>query len=119
MKRIAIVMIGLFCLVGRSEAEVALMLDGQLLTGVENVIYDAGQKRFAVSFSAGPRCSQPVMPPDPDQLFLSLVSQEYPVVGEIVYQSGPAVAVLSISTGSAPVACLSDALFSDRFELPG
>ncbi len=116
MQKIAIVVVGLFCLVGRSEAEVALMLDGQLLAGVESVVYDAAQKRIAVTFSAGPQCSEPAVPPMADQLVFALALREYPVVGDIVYQSGPEVAVLSINTGSAPVACVQDGLFIDRFE---
>jgi hypothetical protein len=119
MNRTIPLLAALVGLVATAEARVALVLDDQLLDGVESVVYEPLQKQIEVTFTAGPRCSAPALQPIPGQLVLNLALQGYPVLGDIVYQPGATGSTLSIRTLLGPVECAADGLFFDRFEQGG
>jgi len=102
-----------------SAADLGVVVDGQELSGVESVVYDAGTARLSVQLADGPPCQGQVIAPSAGQLGLAVFSDVHAIAGPVVYSVNAQRGSLGISTQLGKLSCAPDQVFVDGFEAPG
>jgi hypothetical protein len=98
-----------------ARGEVQLVLDGQSFTNLSEIVYDAGPRRMSLSFQAELACRPSAATAGFGLLTLAIGGQEVGVSTTVNYLAGPDDSVLTITTAQGPLACITAAIFRDRF----